>query len=773
MRRELQSILAVSLLLAGHTFVPVLAEPGSRFRRGDSNDDGRFDLADSIRILNWLFAGGVEVPCVKSADVNDDGRTDMSDPISLLAFLFLGNVAPPQPYPDCGQDPTPDGLSCESARGSCPEGLPTDVGAAGGTVLGPSGASVVIPPGALATETTIRIEQITSGAPELPAGLSAFGPMFALTPHGTTFGVPVTLTLPFDAPAVPAGAEPALYKTNAQSQWEQVVAATFDVGSVSARITSFSDATVVIPPLFQGEVGREWSMYEYRGDGLSPVKVEGAVELGGDLSIMHDFGSAALDSELVVLDGTTIPADRVANGVIWSAADGKTFYVGAEAPDGIPALGDPIGGQAELIQVQSFIKRSDDASLTFTLPRAFIEVNDRNAVLGRICPPAHAVGLLCPLVQGELYFEVQAINTDFPTPRGFYHLAGGAAVEGFAENWNSQAWTYPFSRAPLWTTDDFDFVIENDFGAESHVVMSLRNPRTLEVDLSSIAVGKAFHVRFHAWAYAHNRIAGPPSEFETAAGAYLNLGPLHPAGVILEFAGLEVIDTPSPLPTAADDPVPPAGCVPGPGPNPAAGVIEFSAPTYSIAESSATPTVIVTRTGGNAGAVSASFTTHDGSAVAGTDYTPVNGTVFFADGDATPRVVDVPIIQDLIDEPDRTVNLTLSQPGGCAALGTRSIAVLTIRDDDVTPPTRFTVGGTVTGLVGKGLVLEDHHGLLLAITGNGPFTFSDLPTPGGLPYSVRVFNQPHDPVQVCTVTNGTGTFTDANVTNVLVTCAAP
>ena len=169
--------------------------------------------------------------------------------------------------------------------------------------------------------------------------------------------------------------------------------------------------------------------------------------------------------------------------------------------------------------------------------------------------------------------------------------------------------------------------------------------------------------------------------------------------------------------------------------------------------------------------MTATFSTSDGTAIGGTDYTPVSTTIFFADGDTAQRVVEVPIIQDLISgEPDKTVNLTLSQPGGCAALGAQTTAVLTIRDDDAPPPPpRFTVGGTVNGLIGT-VVLEDHHGLFLEITGDGPFTFTNLPTLDGLPYSVRVFNQPFAPVQVCTVSNGSGVFGNANVTNVVVNC---
>jgi len=43
-------------------------------------------------------------------------------------------------------------------------------------------------------------------------------------------------------------------------------------------------------------------------------------------------------------------------------------------------------------------------------------------------------------------------------------------------------------------------------------------------------------------------------------------------------------------------------------------------------------------------------------------------------------------VQDQLDETDKTVNLALSQPGGCAALGAQTTAVLTIRDDDRLPP---------------------------------------------------------------------------------------
>jgi uncharacterized delta-60 repeat protein len=84
----------------------------------------------------------------------------------------------------------------------------TGIGSAGGTVTEPSGAKVVIPAGALATNVDIKVTQTSAGAPALPAGVTAAGAVFAFTPHGTTFAVSATITVPFDPALVPAGATP-------------------------------------------------------------------------------------------------------------------------------------------------------------------------------------------------------------------------------------------------------------------------------------------------------------------------------------------------------------------------------------------------------------------------------------------------------------------------------------------------------------------------------------------------------------------------------------
>ena len=62
-------------------------------------------------------------------------------------------------------------------------------------------------------------------------------------------------------------------------------------------------------------------------------------------------------------------------------------------------------------------------------------------------------------------------------------------------------------------------------------------------------------------------------------------------------------------------------------------------------------------------------------------------SVRFADGDNTPRAVVVPLLSNEVSgQIDRTVTITLSDPGGCATLGSPATTDLTIRDDDPAPP---------------------------------------------------------------------------------------
>jgi hypothetical protein len=86
--------------------------PPRPFVRGDSNRDGRVDIADPVNTLNGIFIGkgnAFQIDCRDRLDANDDGKVDISDPVFTLLWLFNGGSAPPAPGPKtAGQDPTSD-----------------------------------------------------------------------------------------------------------------------------------------------------------------------------------------------------------------------------------------------------------------------------------------------------------------------------------------------------------------------------------------------------------------------------------------------------------------------------------------------------------------------------------------------------------------------------------------------------------------------------------------------------------------------------------------
>src|SRR6516225_4482036 len=87
-----------------------------------------------------------------------------------------------------------------------------------------------------------------------------------------------------------------------------------------------------------------------------------------------------------------------------------------------------------------------------------------------------------------------------------------------------------------------------------------------------------------------------------------------------------------------------------------------------------------------------------------------------------------------------------------------------------TPPRSYTVGGTIAGLQGTGLVLLDNGGSNLSVSSTtSAFTFT-APVASGNPFNVTVMTQPGNPSQTCTVADASGVVTGNNITNVAVTC---
>lgn len=84
--------------------------------------------------------------------------------------------------------------------------------------------------------------------------------------------------------------------------------------------------------------------------------------------------------------------------------------------------------------------------------------------------------------------------------------------------------------------------------------------------------------------------------------------------------------------------------------------------------------------------------------------------------------------------------------------------------------TSYYIGGTVTGLLGTGAVLQIDVGDNLTLTGDGSFNFIPA-VADGTSYTATVLTQPGSPNQTCTLTNGTGVVSSANVTNIQIICS--
>lgn len=79
----------------------------------------------------------------------------------------------------------------------------------------------------------------------------------------------------------------------------------------------------------------------------------------------------------------------------------------------------------------------------------------------------------------------------------------------------------------------------------------------------------------------------------------------------------------------------------------------------------------------------------------------------------------------------------------------------------------YTLGGTIAGLTGEGLVLNNGDQQVKPAAGSTGFTFANK-VADGANYGVTVLQQPAG--QVCTIANNVGTMPSGAVSNIAVTC---
>ena len=113
--------------------------------------------------------------------------------------------------------------------------------------------------------------------------------------------------------------------------------------------------------------------------------------------------------------------------------------------------------------------------------------------------------------------------------------------------------------------------------------------------------------------------------------------------------------------------------------------LAFSAPNFSVREDgTAIASVTVNRLGKLTGIVGATITLTGETATYPEDYTQTSLDITFAEGE-TSKIVNIPVRNDIIYEPDETVQLTLTNATGGATIGSQNTAILTIVDNGLTP----------------------------------------------------------------------------------------
>jgi len=290
-----------------------------------------------------------------------------------------------------GGDTGSSANSASSANTTPPVTPNSGIDSAGGTVTEASGAKVVIPAGALSKSVAIAVTQSAAGAPALPGDVTDLGVMYAFTPHGTTFDVPATITVPFDPAALPAGKTPVLLKTNAtQSAWEVVSGATVNGNTMVGNVSGFSFATVVsqVTP-----VKIEWSIEGFtKGDKrlrLEPKNPKGPKDPPDPCTgCTFDIFNLVGDPQAFMPSGLHFALDDPTYW-IFSFDEGRSFGSMSLAPHAkTVAASSPVGVHNTLKETFTFIVDEDKPSLQFLITILHLEgVDDSGFAPNRqACP---------------------------------------------------------------------------------------------------------------------------------------------------------------------------------------------------------------------------------------------------------------------------------------------------------------------------------------------------------------------------------------------------
>lgn len=521
-------------------------------------------------------------------------------------------------------------------------------------------------------------------------------------------------------------------------------------------------------PLELSNISRSWKVDRYLGGTRALSELidhpDSRVDVPGVVGDEYELGGMAFNAP----DG----GDATARLELFSNEDGMTYWAGAQAPSGNFDASRPVGGRVNFSQHQRWRKKAVDATLKYVITELRLDLIDGNqqSLTFAECPwgDGFTVSDCRDTMYARVLFGFSArADRDPANPNDGLEMLMGrdgiAQLNGWVGNWEHEVGEDWWGA---WEAKDFFITYDLDAnGSQRHAHVKLIKPLVLEVPLGKLPIGAEILVDTELTVEAMNN-----RRRESYVGAWFR-DPARTGGVGFVASGLEPVPLVE-VPPADPRPDPSPAC-PGPA-DPAAGAIAFESADFFSAELPLGARIVLVREGGSSGDASVELRTSDGSATAGSDYVATTRRVWFRDGQ-TRRVLHLPLLLDGVAEPNETVGLTIADPRGCAELGTQRTATLTLRDDDrpaPSPAPTFSVGGTVRGLAGGGLVLrEQAQAVSLPVAADGSFVF-----PGryasGASYDVQVSVQPSNPTQVCSVTRGRGTAA-ADVDDIAVACSAP
>jgi hypothetical protein len=166
----------------------------------------------------------------------------------------------------------------------------------------------------------------------------------------------------------------------------------------------------------------------------------------------------------------------------------------------------------------------------------------------------------------------------------------------------------------------------------------------------------------------------------------------------------------------------------------AAPVAGFTAAAQSVSEGAGTATVTVQLSAVSGLDVTVPFTVSGTAIGGGTDHNLANGTIAVIAGN-TAGSVTFNVTQDLLDEPDETVVVTLGTPAN-ATLGGTTVQTVTILDDDAAPTVGLTTAAqSVSEAVGTVTVTAQLSAVSSFVV-TVPFAVSGTATGGGTDHNL-------------------------------------